>query len=621
MQHAAAAASPEDEDMEIPDDEHTALKKKRLPPTPSADDVEAHESAGHVPYRTWCRACVAGRGRSDAHHDAGPSDVPVVGLDYGYLERRDECPEGETPSPILVVKDGSTKAIFGEVLPYKGVGHVHCVRTLVRIVAGLGHPQVVLKSDEEPAIVALKRQAALELRAAHGMTVILEESPVGDSQSNGLAENAVRELKGVARSLKFAVATLHNTEIHAKHPILPWLISHASAVIIRSQLGKDGLTAFRRWKGRDFRRALPPFGEVVLYLPPGKRASRLEERWLVVPAVAGPRRVYIRKGVELLKYGYSVGCPGCDAARSNTAAKPHSEPCRLRLEQAMAADEAGAARVAQAATRRAAQAEPEGEGAPASKRRAVADARMPDAGALAPGVVGDPFTASAAADTSMGSIARELCALGSTVSAGVLTFDEGHSQFDLHPSLLLDLRCGVNLARVLHCDRAEKTQMKTMPAILMGCTLAQGDGRGDLAGRHREAHDHLAILCDLYRRQMTNEKWFLHEHPANAPSWDSHAMRKFRALENIYTVECDLCAFGLQGTDQEGVSFVQKPTRFVTNMKMMAEALDRQCPGGHRHCLGPCRAAEHCEGWDPYPAGLVATVLRSLRWELSVTPP
>ena len=113
------------------------------------------------------------------------------------------------------------------------------------------------------------------------MTVILEESPVGDSQSNGLAENAVRELKGVARSLKFAVATLHNAEVHAKHPILPWLISHAAAVINRAQLGKDGLTAFRRWKGRDFRRALPPFVEVVLYLPPGKRASRLEERWMV----------------------------------------------------------------------------------------------------------------------------------------------------------------------------------------------------------------------------------------------------------------------------------------------------------------------------------------------------
>ena len=109
--------------------------------------------------------------------------------------------------------------------------------------------------------------------------MIAEESPAGDSQSNGLAENAVRELKGVARSLKFAVANLHDTEIHAKHPILPWLISYAAAVINRSQIGKDGLTPFRRWRGRDFRRDLPPFGEVVLYLPPGKRASRLEDRW------------------------------------------------------------------------------------------------------------------------------------------------------------------------------------------------------------------------------------------------------------------------------------------------------------------------------------------------------
>jgi hypothetical protein len=210
-----------DEELNDADEERPAMKRKRLPPTPSAAEIETHECAGHVPYRSWCRACVAGRGRSDAHHDGGPADVPVVGLDYGYLEKREDCPEGESPSPILVVKDSLTKAIFGEVLPCKGIGHPYCARTLVRIVANLGHPQVVLKSDDEPAIVALKRQAALELRAAHGITVIVEESPAGDSQSNGLAENAVRELKGVARSLKFAVAACHDTEIHAKHPILP----------------------------------------------------------------------------------------------------------------------------------------------------------------------------------------------------------------------------------------------------------------------------------------------------------------------------------------------------------------------------------------------------------------
>ena len=29
------------------------------------------------------------------------------------------------------------------------------------------------------------------------------------------------------------------------------------------------------------------------------------------------RRVYIRKNIELLKYGYTANCPGCNAARAN----------------------------------------------------------------------------------------------------------------------------------------------------------------------------------------------------------------------------------------------------------------------------------------------------------------
>ena len=78
---------------------------------------------------------------------------------------------------------------------------------------------------------------------------------------------AVREIKAVARSLRFAASELHGTDIGAKHPILPWLVAYGSAVINRSQRSTDGLTPSRRWKGAWLQAAVAAVSEVVSYLP------------------------------------------------------------------------------------------------------------------------------------------------------------------------------------------------------------------------------------------------------------------------------------------------------------------------------------------------------------------
>ena len=40
------------------------------------------------------------------------------------------------------------------------------------------------------------------------------------------------------------------------------------------------MTAFQIWKGKRFRGALPPFGECILYLPAGKRGSKIYEKYI-----------------------------------------------------------------------------------------------------------------------------------------------------------------------------------------------------------------------------------------------------------------------------------------------------------------------------------------------------
>ena len=258
------------------------MRARSVPVGPTRQEREDHEAAGHVPYRSWCRACVAGRGRSDAHSTAKTSHsaVTTIGIDYGYLEDRRTVGEQEAgPSPILVTRSSSTQVTTADVLPCKGTGHPWCVQALVRAIVAAGSPKVIIRSDNEPAIADLKRQAAAECRVRHGMTVILEDTTEYDSQSNGLAEVAVREVKGVARSMKFALGELYHKDIGSKHPILPWLVAYAAGQITRGQIGPDGQTPHQRLKGRAFRKLLPVFGECVMYLPIGKRTSRLQERW------------------------------------------------------------------------------------------------------------------------------------------------------------------------------------------------------------------------------------------------------------------------------------------------------------------------------------------------------
>eukprot|EP00439_Symbiodinium_sp_Y106_P005152 s6843_g1.t1 len=79
--------------------------------------VAEHEVT-HIPYRSWCPACVAGRGRSYSHHhEARDSTVPVISADYLYFS------EKGVPGKSLrtvVLRDRASKAIFAHLLPTKG---------------------------------------------------------------------------------------------------------------------------------------------------------------------------------------------------------------------------------------------------------------------------------------------------------------------------------------------------------------------------------------------------------------------------------------------------------------------------------------------------------------------
>ncbi len=58
-----------------------------IPGTPKSEVVDAHLAAAHIPFRTWCKHCVAGQAVDDAHRKLGDKDreVPVISMDYCYM--------------------------------------------------------------------------------------------------------------------------------------------------------------------------------------------------------------------------------------------------------------------------------------------------------------------------------------------------------------------------------------------------------------------------------------------------------------------------------------------------------------------------------------------------------
>ena len=170
-------------------EEAQSARPLRPPPVPTPQMIAEHEVT-HIPHRSWCPACVAGRGRSYAHHhEARDSTVPVISADYLYFSDKGST---EKSLPTVVIRDRLSKAILSPLLPAKGVGSAYPEKAVLRD-----------KTDQENAIKAL----GTAVKAGFPNELTLEESPKGDhhGQSNGAAENAVQRIQDPGTSKDYEV--------------------------------------------------------------------------------------------------------------------------------------------------------------------------------------------------------------------------------------------------------------------------------------------------------------------------------------------------------------------------------------------------------------------------------
>ena len=140
------------EHISIPSD-NPPIETFKSPDLPSKRDIDAHNAAGHTPFRSWCPVCVRASAADDPHPVAPEPahDFPIFSSDYAFMGTKDN----KEKLTLYIVKEYRSKSIVSIVLPRKGISETEvAINFMLDCIAELGFTGhiIYLKNDQEPAI-------------------------------------------------------------------------------------------------------------------------------------------------------------------------------------------------------------------------------------------------------------------------------------------------------------------------------------------------------------------------------------------------------------------------------------------------------------------------------------
>ena len=158
------------------------------------------------------------------------------------------------------------------------------------------------------------------------------------------------------------------------------------------------------------------------------------------------------------------------------------------------------------------------------------------------------------------------------------TFAHGEQELTL-PHFVAQADCGRASAAMGSDMNTRECLIEEEPLLLVGSTHCAAFSQLQNLSRDserwwalaREGMQHLTFVCELYKKQIDGERFFLHEHPAHARSWSLWMIREFLDMPGIVRVVGDQCPFGLWCTGVEGLALVRKPTGWMTNSMKVAK--------------------------------------------------
>ena len=126
---------------------------------------------------------------------------------------------------VLVVKKRSRGVVMWTVAPRKSrrqwLGRF--VMAFMRE-AGCEVEAVVRKSDNEPALTKVVEEIGRLRAAIEGQGMVVENSPVHSSKSNGLIERTIQSVQGLVRTWRSSLEAKWCVKLDVEHRIWPWLV-------------------------------------------------------------------------------------------------------------------------------------------------------------------------------------------------------------------------------------------------------------------------------------------------------------------------------------------------------------------------------------------------------------
>ena len=128
----------------------------------------------------------------------------------------------------------------------------------------------------------------------------------------------------------------------------------------------------------------------------------------------------------------------------------------------------------------------------------------------------------------------------------------------------------------------------------------------------------LEFCIKMYELQWREGRYFLHEHPETASSWQEDCVKKMLQRQGVVRFTGDQCRYGLTSSDGHREGPARKRTSFMTNSPCIVKKLSLRCPNSrdykvHDHVVlinGRAKAAQ------VYPPALCRAVCVGLNEQI-----
>ena len=188
----------------------------------------------------------------------------------------DESDEDGLKLTTLIAHDSHSGSLT--CFPLKGKDDAkHAVREMVKYWQYLGHGDVCLRCDQEPAILVV--QSLLQRTWQHkGFRVVIENAKVLDHGGNALAEKSIDRIRSMAGVLFRQLCMNVGHQIPANHPLFSWAFQHAGWLTDRF-ITKANTTAYELIRGHSYRGKLCQYGEPLMCYVADTTKRKGDARW------------------------------------------------------------------------------------------------------------------------------------------------------------------------------------------------------------------------------------------------------------------------------------------------------------------------------------------------------